>query len=171
MDWNICSVMRGMIPLSSSESISAPCRRELDRLDNLCIRSHHHRESFPASCLTVGENSAIVTVKDILRAEMIDRSDSQRQASLMRLSRIPLTILIKCRNGIDQEISSTSLTECLLLHPVVKNFVLLRSHRKHSIKGESILLRTLANLCRSDMGCLQILVKGDHDISAFTLFK
>lgn len=155
MDWNICSVIRGIIPLSSSESMSAPCRRRLGKLGDKYIRSYHHREGFPTSSLTVGKNSTIVTVKHILRAERArSQTDAQRKALLIKLSCTPLTILMKSGHRTNQETILTSLKECLLLHPVVKNLVLLRPHRKHSIEGESILLRTLNSLCRSDMGCM-----------------
>lgn len=66
MDWNICSVIRGIRPLSSGESISAPCQiHELLGTSAHILMTCHHCERFAATGLTVRKDSAIVSIDDV----------------------------------------------------------------------------------------------------------
>jgi hypothetical protein len=66
MDWNICSVIRGIRPLSSGESMSAPYQiHELLGTNAHIPMTYHHRERFTTTSLTVRKDSAVVSTDDI----------------------------------------------------------------------------------------------------------
>ena len=56
MDVKICSVIRGMIPLSSSLSMSAPYLTVSPNQRHIRNATDHHRECFAGTGLTVGED-------------------------------------------------------------------------------------------------------------------
>jgi len=58
-----------------------------------------------------------------------------------------------------------------LLDPVIEDFMLLRSHRKDSIKSKTILFRARTNLIRFELYCLEILIESNYDVPPFTLFN
>jgi hypothetical protein len=101
------------------------------------IKTYHHSKSLSTTRLPVGKDRAIIAIKDIWQTLLascwkvwIDGIDG--------LSYTPFTIL---ETGTVTNLDRLNERKTQLFHPVVKDLVLLRSHREDSIESETILLR------------------------------
>ena len=80
IDVKICSVIRGMIPASSGESMSAPfifCERAMR--DITTQPSYHHGKGLARSSLPIGEDSSVVAIKDIYPRHIVRKAYRARR--------------------------------------------------------------------------------------------
>ena len=55
-----------------------------------------------------------------------------------------------------------------LFHTVIEHFVLFRAYGEYSVERETILLRPGADLRRTKLNSLQVVIEGDNDVAAFS---